>query len=93
MGVDDTNKTYPQANHPVVRTNPQTGRKALFIIGHLTKINELSERESNAFLTSYGNTRSALNTKLDFAGLSATWLFETTATACTGRYGIIGPKR
>ncbi len=50
-GVDDTNKTYPQANHPVVRTHPQTGREALFINRTFTgKINKLSESEGGCLL-------------------------------------------
>ena len=50
-GIDDTNKEYPKAIHPVVRTHPQTGRKALFVNRTFTtKINELSDSESESVL-------------------------------------------
>ena len=51
LGVDESNKTFPQAVHPVVRTHPVTKRKGLFVnAGFTTHINELSQEESKAVL-------------------------------------------
>ncbi|MDF1719435.1 MAG: TauD/TfdA family dioxygenase [Minwuia sp.] len=50
-GVDDSDKVYPSAVHPVVRTHPATGRKALYVnAGFTTRINELSKAESRNLL-------------------------------------------
>ena len=50
-GVDDAGKAYPRANHPVVRTHPETGRKCLFVNPIFTmRINDVPRVESDAVL-------------------------------------------
>lgn len=48
---EQTRKNNPPLSHPVIRTHPVSGRKSLFVNeGFTTKINELSEAESDAIL-------------------------------------------
>jgi len=48
---EQTRRQHPPLSHPVVRTHPVSGRKSLFVNeGFTTRINELSETESDAML-------------------------------------------
>ena len=48
---EQTRKANPPLSHPVIRTHPVSGRKALFVNeGFTTRINELSESESESIL-------------------------------------------
>lgn len=54
-GAAENVGTDLKAVHPVVRTNPVTGWKSIFAVGHHAKrINELAEGESDALLKWFG---------------------------------------
>tara|TARA_B100000161_G_scaffold170638_1_gene122320 strand:+ start:373 stop:1281 length:909 start_codon:yes stop_codon:yes gene_type:complete len=50
-GVDDTGKSFPSAEHPVVRTHPVSGRECLYVNrAFTTKLVDFEQGESDALL-------------------------------------------
>ena len=51
QGIDDSGKTYPESEHPVVRTHPVSGRKSPYVKETFTtRIPQLAQKESDAIL-------------------------------------------
>ncbi len=50
MKVQDPGSTQTVSTHPLVRTHPETGRKALFVGGHLFRLEDMTEQESKPLL-------------------------------------------
>jgi taurine dioxygenase len=50
MKVRDPGSTQTVTTHPLVRTHPETGRKALFIGGHVHKFEDMTEQESKPLI-------------------------------------------
>jgi taurine dioxygenase len=52
LSIDEARAEFPPVSHPVVRTHPVTGRRALFVTRNATtRIEGLSERESDWLLS------------------------------------------
>jgi alpha-ketoglutarate-dependent taurine dioxygenase len=49
--TEDQKRARPAVTHPLVRTHPDTGQKALYLGVHVSHINRVSNTESKALLT------------------------------------------
>jgi taurine dioxygenase len=51
-GINDAGKTYPYAEHPVIRTHDETGKNLIFVNSTFTThIKDLEPKESEAILS------------------------------------------
>ena len=72
---DNTNQEY-EAIHPLIRTNPVTGRKSIFAFGqHLHQVNQVTESESNWIINMIQNTLTD-NHDLQVGPSSMHWLSQ-----------------
>ena len=83
-GVDDTGRVYSRAVHPIVRTHPVTGRRALFVNRYFTThINELSSDESRVLLDYLCTHAEQVKFNAALAGRPMQWRFGTTDASST----------
>ncbi|MDX1373946.1 MAG: TauD/TfdA family dioxygenase [Burkholderiales bacterium] len=79
---------YPRAEHPVIRTHPVSGRRALFVNRIFTRrILQLEKHESDAVLEMLFRLSRRRSCSAAFSGSRARWRSGTTAASSTTRCG------
>jgi taurine dioxygenase len=86
FGYEMGGKAFPKAEHPVVRTHPVTGRKALFVNRNFTTaIKGLSRLESDALLAMlYAHAETEFLPVPLAAGFGAFWDNRSVSTVRCG---------
>ena len=89
-GVLDEEISYPFCLHPVVRTHPESGKKAIFVNRNFTtKVEELSKEESKSILGFLYNHCEQLKFQIRYRWNKNDLAFGTIDALCIEYYGII----
>ena len=81
----DAKQVY-EVEHPVVRTHPETGRRALYVnVGHTLRFADMTVAESTPLLDFLYAHQVRPEFTCRFAGRRARWPSGTIAACCTTR--------
>ena len=71
MKVKDPGDVQTTWVHPLVRTHPETGRKALYIGGHVQRFDGMTDEESKPLIDFMKHTRPGRSSPAGCAGRTA----------------------